>query len=95
MHAVRVPILGVAIAVALLLIENLGAVAYRDVEQRDREQTAAAEATRQAAAAAEAQKREIEALIDQLEELDRQVEQLMNEINNRRGGCENARRFDR
>lgn len=30
MHAVRVPLLGMAVAVALLLVENAGALAYRE-----------------------------------------------------------------
>jgi hypothetical protein len=52
MHALRVPLLGMMVAVGLLVVENIGATAYRDYQQSE-----------QASVVAEARESEMTAML--------------------------------
>lgn len=74
MLATRVPILGIAVAVGLLIVENVGAIAYQQA-RRD-EATVRVVEGRQAQRDIEELQREIEAKRLQLEELRRRAAEL-------------------
>jgi len=75
MHAVRAPFLGIAIAVALLMVENLGALAYRDYKIASLEAGGAAS---QSAAQSQSNVR-MRKVLEQAEATVREVERLTRE----------------
>ena len=79
MHAVRVPLLGMAVAVALLLVENVGAIAYRNhVMASVDAQVAATKADAARSRASESNVR-LRKILDEAEATLREVEKLTRE----------------
>jgi hypothetical protein len=77
MHAVRVPLLGIAVAMALLVVENLGALAYRDYKMASLAAAVQRDAARPNARESNARLRETleaaEATVRKVEELTREA----------------------